>query len=434
MSVVNLKKLANSMEDKDGISGSAVIIFVFLLIGSLIFWASKAELDNVTRGEGKIISSVQNQKIQSTESGVIQKRFVTENSFVDEGQILFVLDPVDTSSELNQLTKRLETLEIREQRLQSEIQGKVFDPKNSSEVSDITFLNTERSLFMLRQSELAGKLSILEDKKFQRQQELENARVSLRTAKNTMDLMVEEINLIEPMVRENLAPKTQLLLLQREIETSRGSSESALVAMSKAESGISEIEKEEKNAKISYNLRSIEELNELLSEKTELAERIPRLEERVTRTVIRSPMAGIVSRLNYRTLGGFINAGDVVLELVPTDEALMIEAKIAPQDISNILVGDEAKIRLSAYDSSKYGAVMGVVSRISPDAITEENSTLGSFYLIDVKIVGSLLVDGKEVEFLPGMTATIDVVSGKRTILEYFWQPIAKVKEIALRD
>ena len=434
MSVVNLKKLANSMEDKDGISGSAVIIFVFLLIGSLIFWASKAELDNVTRGEGKIISSVQNQNIQSTESGVIQKRFVTENSFVDEGQILFVLDPVDTSSELNQLTKRLETLEIREQRLQSEIQGKVFDPKNSSEVSDITFLNTERSLFMLRQSELAGKLSILEDKKFQRQQELENARVSLRTAKNTMDLMVEEINLIEPMVRENLAPKTQLLLLQREIETSRGSSESALVAMSKAESGISEIEKEEKNAKISYNLRSIEELNELLSEKTELAERIPRLEERVTRTVIRSPMAGIVSRLNYRTLGGFINAGDVVLELVPTDEALMIEAKIAPQDISNILVGDEAKIRLSAYDSSKYGAVMGVVSRISPDAITEENSTLGSFYLIDVKIVGSLLVDGKEVEFLPGMTATIDVVSGKRTILEYFWQPIAKVKEIALRD
>ena len=422
------------MEDKDGISGSAVIIFVFLLIGSLIFWASKAELDNVTRGEGKIISSVQNQNIQSTESGVIQKRFVTENSFVDEGQILFVLDPVDTSSELNQLTKRLETLEIREQRLQSEIQGKVFDPKNSSEVSNITFLNTERSLFMLRQSELAGKLSILEDKKFQRQQELENARVSLRTAKNTMDLMVEEINLIEPMVRENLAPKTQLLLLQREIETSRGSSESALVAMSKAKSGISEIEKEEKNAKISYNLRSIEELNELLSEKTELAERIPRLEERVTRTVIRSPMAGIVSRLNYRTLGGFINAGDVVLELVPTDEALMIEAKIAPQDISNILVGDEAKIRLSAYDSSKYGAVMGVVSRISPDAITEENSTLGSFYLIDVKIVGSLLVDGKEVEFLPGMTVTIDVVSGKRTILEYFWQPIAKVKEIALRD
>lgn len=422
------------MEDKDGISGSAVIIFVFLLIGSLIFWASKAELDNVTRGEGKIISSVQNQNIQSTESGVIQKRFVTENSFVDEGQILFVLDPVDTSSELNQLTKRLETLEIREQRLQSEIQGKVFDPKNSSEVSNITFLNTERSLFTLRQSELAGKLSILEDKKFQRQQELENARVSLRTAKNTMDLMVEEINLIEPMVRENLAPKTQLLLLQREIETSRGSSESALVAMSKAKSGISEIEKEEKNAKISYNLRSIEELNELLSEKTELAERIPRLEERVTRTVIRSPMAGIVSRLNYRTLGGFINAGDVVLELVPTDEALMIEAKIAPQDISNILVGDEAKIRLSAYDSSKYGAVMGVVSRISPDAITEENSTLGSFYLIDVKIVGSLLVDGKEVEFLPGMTATIDVVSGKRTILEYFWQPIAKVKEIALRD
>jgi len=180
----------------------------------------------------------------------------------------------------------------------------------------------------------------------------------------------------------------------------------------------------------------MDELNEVVSEQSELAESLPRLEERVSRTVIRAPMDGIVSRLNFRTPGGFVNTGDVMLEVVPTGEALIIEAKIMPQDISRIRVDDAVNIRLSAYDSSKYGSVDGRVLRISPDAVVDKNNDGASHYLVDVGIEGNLILEGadKPVTLIPGMTASVDVVSGKRTVLEYIWQPMSKVQELALRD
>jgi adhesin transport system membrane fusion protein len=180
----------------------------------------------------------------------------------------------------------------------------------------------------------------------------------------------------------------------------------------------------------------MDELNSVVAEQSELRESLPRLEERVSRTVIRAPLDGIISRLNFRTPGGFVNTGDVILELVPTGEALMVEAKIMPQDISRISVGDLVRIRLSAYDSAKYGTVDGRVIRISPDAVVDERNNGASHYLVDVAIEGELILEDTEeaVIFMPGMTATVDVISGKRTVLEYIWQPVARVQELALRD
>jgi len=183
-------------------------------------------------------------------------------------------------------------------------------------------------------------------------------------------------------------------------------------------------------------LRAMDELNSVVAEQSELGESLPRLEERVSRTVIRSPVDGVVSRLNFRTPGGFVNTGDVMLELVPTGEALIIEAKIMPKDISRISVDDDVRIRMSAYDSAKYGAVDGRVVRISPDAVVDDKNGGASHYLVDVSIEGSLILEGSDepVTFIPGMTATVDVLSGKRTVLEYLWQPMARVQELALRD
>jgi len=197
-----------------------------------------------------------------------------------------------------------------------------------------------------------------------------------------------------------------------------------------------ELKAEAKNAREGYKLRAMDELNEVVSEQSELAEALPRLEERVSRTVIRAPMDGIVSRLNFRTPGGFVNTGDVMLELVPTGEALIVEAKIMPQDISRIRLDDAVNIRLSAYDSSKYGSVDGRVLRISADAVVDKNNEGVSHYLVDVGIEGTLTLEGatEPVPFIPGMTASVDVLSGKRTVLEYIWQPMSKVQELALRD
>jgi membrane fusion protein, adhesin transport system len=222
--------------------------------------------------------------------------------------------------------------------------------------------------------------------------------------------------------------------LKRELEQARGARESARVSIQQAKLTIGEITREIDNRKSDYELVALDELAEVVARKSELSEALPRLEDRVSRTLIRAPMDGIVNSLNFRTPGGYVRTGDVILDLVPTGEALIVEGKIEPQDISRIKKGDEVRIRLSAYDSIKYGHVLGRVERISADAIVDDRSAVAAHYLIDVAIEGEMFVGGSPVELMPGMTAILDVLSGKRTVLEYFWQPLAKIGELALRD
>ena len=411
------------------------MITIATFVALAILWASWAELDNVTRGEGRIVSSVQNQMVQAAEGGVILRRFVSENSTVAEGEVLFEIDPVDASSELNRVAQRLAALGINELRLRAEIEGTEFVvPADLSARSPMVSL-TEQSLFAARRAELAGQLAVLEQRLRQREQDLRLAESTVGTAERTAGFLKDEIAVVEPLVQENIAPATRLLELQRELVQARGERDRAAVSIEQARSGIAELETEIENARANYRLRAMDKLNTVVAEQSELAESMPRLEERVSRTVVRAPMEGIVNQLNFRTPGGFVNTGDVILELVPTGEALIIEARVVPQDISRIRVGDAVLIRLSAYDSAKYGSVDGRVIRISPDAVVDQQNDGASHYLVDVAIEGDLLLDnGEKVTLIPGMTATVDVLSGKRTVLEYFWQPIARVQELALRD
>ena len=436
MSDVNFASLSREMAGREGLGGSSIMFIIIALIGAALFWANWAELDNVTRGEGRIVSSAQNQRIQASEGGVILRRYVSENTIVAEGAVLFEIDPIDASGELNRLKQRLAGLDIKELRLRFEIgEGEFLVPTDLSARSPMVAL-TEQSLFAARRSELVGRLAVIEQRLAQRQQDLRAAKNSFGTEKRTASLLDEEIKVVAPLVRDNIAPATRLLELQRQREQALGERDQASVGIEQALSGMEELKAEAKNVREGYKLRAMDELNEVVSEQSELAESLPRLEERVSRTVIRAPMDGIVSRLNFRTPGGFVNTGDVMLELVPTGEALIVEAKIMPQDISRIRLDDAVNIRLSAYDSSKYGSVDGRVLRISADAVVDKNNEGVSHYLVDVGIEGTLTLEGatEPVPFIPGMTASVDVLSGKRTVLEYIWQPMSKVQELALRD
>ncbi len=436
MSDIDFKTLSREMAGREGLGGSAIMFTIIALVGLALVWANWAELDNVTRGEGRIVSSVQNQMVQASEVGVILRRYVSENTVVAEGEVLFEIDPVDASSELNRLAQRLAGLDIKELRLRAEINGAEFSvPAELNARSPMVAL-TEQSLFAARRAELAGQLAVLEQRLHQRQQDLRAAENSLGTADRTAGFLEEEIAVVAPLVRDNIAPATRLLELQRQREQALGERDRGSVGVEQARSSLIELETEVENARANYKLRAMDELNTVVAEQSELAESLPRLQERVSRTVIRAPMEGIVSRLNFRTPGGFVNTGDVMLELVPTGEALIIEAKIMPKDISRIRVDDDVRIRLSAYDSAKYGSVDGRVTRISPDAVVDDRNQGVSHYVVDVAIEGELILEdtGVAVTFIPGMTATVDVLSGKRTVLEYIWQPMAKVQELALRD
>jgi len=435
MAEVDFKTLSREMAGREGLAGSAILATIIVLVITTLIWANWAELDSVTRGEGRIVSSVQNQMVQAAEGGVILRRYVSENTVVAEGAVLFEIDPVDASSELNRLVQRLAALDMRELRLRSEIEGIDFIiPADLNSRSPMVAL-TEQSLFAARRSELTGQLAVLEQRLRQRNQDLRAAETVTGTAERTAGFLDEEIAVVAPLVRDKIAPATRLLELQRQLEQARGERDRAMISIEQARSGMEELQTEIENARANYRLRAMDELNTVVADQSELRESLPRLKERVTRTVIRAPMQGIVSRLNFRTPGGFVNAGDVILELVPTGEALIIEARIMPQDISRIRLDDDVRIRLSAYDSAKYGSVDGRVIRISADAVVDDRAGGASHYLVDVAIEGELRLEtGELVTFIPGMTATVDVLSGKRTVMEYFWQPLARVQELALRD
>jgi adhesin transport system membrane fusion protein len=436
MAGVNFKTLSNEMSKKEGLSGSLIIFAIIFLISCAVLWANWAELDNVTRGEGRLVSSVQNQTVQASEGGVILRRYVSEKEKVSEGDILFEINPIDASSELNRLLQRVASLDIKELRLRAEISGDDFKIPEMLEMRSPMVALTEQSLFTGRISELKGQLAVLSQRLNQRGHDLTSAENSIGTSERTSAFLDKEIAVVEPLVRDNIAPATRLLELQRQREQALGQRDRSVVGKEQAKSSMIELQAEIDNARSNFMLRALEELNAVVGEQTELAEALPRLEERVSRTVIRAPLEGIVNRINFQTAGGFVNSGDVMLELVPTGEALIVEAKILPQNISRIRINDDVNIRLSAYDSSKYGSVDGRVLRISPDAIVDDQRSGLSHYLVDVSIEGQMFIDDSTVPVTlsPGMTASVDVLSGKRTVLEYVWQPMAKVQELALRD
>jgi len=436
MPISKFEKLSRDMEEREGFGNSLIIFVIAALIVAVVGWASIAELDNVTRGSGKIVSTTQNQMVQSSEPGVILSRSVDENSLVKAGDVLYQINPIELQAELDKLQQRASTLLLRELRLQAESRALNFDPDASMIAQSKDTAMTEKALHLAKRKELSGTISILKQQKVQRQQALIASQQALETSRNMLDLISSEITIISPLVSQNIMPETRLLELRREELRMSGEMQNAVTRVASAGSAILEIENEISNSLDTYKRRALEELNSVVAELSEVNTLVPAIKERVKRTVIRAPVDGIVNRINFQTVGAYVRAGDIILEIVPTGEALKLEAKINPKDISSIRMNDFVLIRLSAYDSSRYGAIDGYVRSISPDAITDRSDgSTEAFYLIDISLDSTItLATGEEVKLLPGMTASVDVVSGKRTVLDYLWQPVSKVQELALRD
>ncbi len=277
-------------------------------------------------------------------------------------------------------------------------------------------------------------MSVLEEKYNQRKQQVSEVDVQVKTARETLALVQDQIAIIEPLVKAGLSPETELLALQRQAKDFEGSEQSALASLKRVNSSIAEIEEQISSTTQSYSTRSQAELSAIISQIAEIESRIPVLKDRVERTSIRSPVDGIINRLNVRTIGSFIKPGDVLVELVPIGDLLIVEANIDPKDIAYITPDQDVRISLTAYDASRYGAIDGKVLKVSADAVEDPNTGF-SMYQVDVSLDSSLYEDdGSEVEVFPGMVASIDVLAGKRTVLEYIWQPMAKIKERAFKD
>lgn len=434
MSDIEFKQLAKQMAGKQKNTSSILLLSVVTLIAVILLWASITELDNVVRGSGKTVSEAQNQLVQSSEPGVIRSRYANEGDFVKKGDLLFDIDPVDAKTQLDQAQKRYSSLQIKALRLKAEVDGTAPSfPETLIEAAP-TAISTELALFQARRDDLSSKSSILEQRRLQKLNEIQELKIQFKTSQNGLQLIRREIKTLEPLVKAGLAPETRLLALQREAEAVLGQSNSAESGQNRILAGLDEIDEQLKAEQKAYVTSALTDLSAIEAEIAELSARIPALESRVERTSVRSPVDGVINRLNYVTADAYVSTGDILLEIVPTGSDLIVETRINPKDIAEIVVGQEVKISLTAYDPSRYGRVDGNVLSISADAISDQQ-TGEQFYLADVSISGMLYEDdGTEVTLLPGMVASIDVLSGKRTILDYFWQPIARTKDKALRD
>jgi adhesin transport system membrane fusion protein len=359
---------------------------------------------------------------------------VSEGDVVRRGDLLFDIDPVDAKTQLDQAQKRFDALEIKSIRLKAEVDGASPSFPEALIEAAPTAVSTELALFQARRDDLSSKSAILEQRRLQKLNEIQELKIQFETSTNGLKLIRREIETIEPLVKNGLAPETRLLALQREEEAAQGQANSAESSQNRVLAGLDEIDEQLKAERQAYRTSALTDLSAIEGEMAELSARIPALESRVERTSVRSPVDGVINRLNYVTADAYVSTGDVLLEIVPTGSDLIVETRIDPKDIAEIVVGQEVKISLTAYDPSRYDRIDGNVISISADALSDQQ-TGQQYYLVDVSLEGTLYeADGTEVTILPGMVASIDVLSGKRTVLDYFWQPIAKTKDKALRD
>ena len=407
----------------------AVLGFFFVAL----LWAQFAVLDEVTHANGTVIPSSRVQVIQNLEGGILKEILVEEGAVVRPGQVVLRIDNTTHFASFGELKAKYFTLQGDVQRLTAEAEGKPleFSPEFEAEHPDI--VADQKALFESRQGELKSQIAILQQQMDQRTQEKTELESRLNQAQTSLKIANEEYAITEPLVKKNIVPKVKQLQLQREINDLKGEISSAKLAIPRAESAIAEasrrIEEKEQTARS-------EILSELSQRKAELAavqEEITAAKDRVARTEVRSPVKGVVKELKIRTIGGVIQPGQDLMEILPIEDNLRVEAQVRPADIAFLRPGQDAIVKFTAYDFSIYGGLPGKVERISADTIVNEEGD--AFYKVIIRTDKNYLVrNDQRLPIIPGMIATVDIITGEKSVLTYLLKPIIKAKQNALRE
>ncbi|BBQ85893.1 HlyD family type I secretion periplasmic adaptor subunit [Klebsiella sp. WP3-W18-ESBL-02] len=400
----------------------------------MITWASLADIDEVTRGDGKAIPSSRLQKIQNLEGGIVAEVFVHEGEVVQAGAPLLRLDDTRFRSNAGESEADRLALEARIQRLTAQLDNKetlTLSPDILEKSPDIA--NGEMELFASVNKRIQSELSGLNEQLVQKKQELLDYQAKGSQYRRSLGLLQQEISMSEPLVAKGAISKVEVLRLRRsEVET-RGQLESVTLAVPRAEAAIKEIESKIGETRGRYRSEALSQLNEARTDLSKIEASGKAIEDRVNRTLVTSPVRGIVQQLMVNTIGGVIQPGNDLVEIVPLDDTLLVEAKIRPQDIAFLRPGQEAIVKFTAYDYTIYGGLKARLEQISPDTVTDKDGK--SFYAIrlrtDKNHLGS---DEKPLIIIPGMVASVDIITGKKTILAYLLKPILRARAEAFRE
>jgi adhesin transport system membrane fusion protein len=402
-----------------------------------LLWASLATLDEVTVGQGQVIPSGKVQIVQNLEGGIVSEILVEPGQVVRRNQPLMRIDDKRFSSSYLEGDAKDAALRARIARLSAEADLKPFTPPADLEQAKPELVRQEREVYESRRRDFDAGLGVLQRQAEQRGQELAEMEARVSQLKDSLDLVHQELAMIRPAAEKGVVSRVDLIRLERQANDLTGELEVARLSVPRLRAAEREVKQKADQYVADYRAQASRERSEARAEQSVVSATKVALEDRLDRTLVRAPVAGTVKQVKVNTVGGVVQPGMDLVEIVPIEETLLVEARIRPADIAFLRPGLPAMVKLSAYDFSIYGGIEGTVEHISADAIVDERpgARAESYYLVRVRTQhGGRGAGDHDLKIIPGMQATVDVKTGRKTVLQYLLKPILRARQTALRE
>jgi adhesin transport system membrane fusion protein len=414
-------------------ASSYLLYGIAFVICSMMMWAYFSQVETVSRSMGKVIPSGKLQVVQNLEGGIVQSIHVQPGQRVEEGQLLVSLSETHFESDLQTRKQQASALAARLVRLKAESEGSPLRFPEALKKEATEYVRTETAAYDGRRIQFNAQVDMLQAQIEQKTQEMQEVRIALMTAEKTLELGRQEHAILSKMVARGLEPKLELIRLERTLADSEGRAETAKATVGKLRAAINEAQARKASVVGQFRSDAQADSNKSLAEFRSLQESLPALQDKKGRTEIRSPVGGVVNRVLVSTVGGVVKPGEPIAEVVPGDDKLVFEAMVLPSDIGFVKVGQSARIKITAYDFSIFGAMTGEVTRMAADATSNEKGE--SFYIARIETTSPVLESrGSKLSVLPGMQAQVDIVTGYKTIWDYLLKPVLAVRENAFKE
>ncbi|ARP86996.1 HlyD family type I secretion periplasmic adaptor subunit [Bordetella genomosp. 9] len=412
--------------------GARVLLWTSLLVVFiLLLWAGFSPIDEVVRGEGKVVPSRQVQVVQSLDGGVVKEILVQPGQTVEAGQVLLKIDPTRFNSSLGENEAEYLSLLAKAARLHALATGEPFQAPEEVLQKLPAAVEAERNAWIQRTNELNATVNVAKEQVRQRQEELRETQAKRDQAATTCALTSKELSVTRPLLASGAVSEVDLLRLQRDVAKSCGDQKAAEAQIDRIEASIKEAQSKTQEAELNIRNQARSELSDTNTKLRTLREGKLALADKVKLSEIRSPVRGTVKTLLANTVGGVVQPGKDIIEIVPSDDTLLLEVRILPRDIGFLHAQQKAEVKFTAYDFAIYGGLEGVVEQIGADTITDERGN--SFYIVRVRTARSTVGD-KHLPIIPGMVAEVHILTGKRTVLQYLLKPILRAKENAFTE
>ncbi len=404
-------------------------LIVLCAIGMLVLvvWGAFARLDEITRGLGKVVPSSKVQMVQAATPATVTAILVKPGQLVKQGDLLVRLDDSQSSSALGQLEAENQRLSARASRLQQEGGGGDGGCVGESCADESRLSAMRQATARSRETGLAAAVE-------QRRRDLSEGQATVSSLENSARLAQEQVEMLRPLAAKGIVPQTELLSAQRELVDVQGRLSAARQGVGRASAAISEAQAQLSQARFDFRQQALSERSEVATKIAVNAETIKGASARLERNELRAPVTGLVNDVQVTTVGGFVNAGEKIMQVVPVGDKLLIEARVAPKDIAFIKVGDRAVVKVTAYDFSIYGGLAGKVRNISADSIFDEVEKQ-AYYNVMIETDRAWLVkNGQRLPIMPGMICDVEIITGSKSVLAYLFKPVLRALDEALTE